>query len=214
MFCAARAIFHSLNFQLLVAALICANFASNAFEAEMNGRLVDEHGNPSATQISLNNADLFFTVVFTIELAINMYAHLLWEFLGDGWSLFDFLIVTISVTAVFSSSLANISVFRLMRAFRVIRIFGRLESVRSIINALTASIIPVCNAFFIVAIVLALFAIVGVTFFEEDAPEEFGNLSKSIISMFRIAGGETWAETMPTVYVREDGSEYVNWKFG
>ena len=180
----------------------------------MNGRLVDADGNPSGTQTRLNNADTFFTVVFTMELILNLYAHLVWDFLADGWSLFDFLIVSISVAALFNKALANISVFRLMRAFRVIRIFGRLESVRSIINALTASIIPVCNAFFIVAIVLALFAIVGVTFFEEDAPEEFGNLSKSIISMFRIAGGETWAETMPTVYVREDGSEYVNWKFG
>ena len=38
------------------------------------------------------------------------------------------------------------------------------------------------------AIVLMLFAIIGVTFFESDAPEEFGNLSRSIIVMFRIAG--------------------------
>ena len=60
---------------------------------------------------------------------------------------------------------------RLMRAFRVLRIFGRLKSVRSIINALTASIVPVINAFFIVAIVMALFAIVGVTFFADEAPE-------------------------------------------
>jgi len=51
-----------------------------------------------------------------------------------------------------------------------------------------ASIIPVLNAFFIMAIVLMLFAIIGVTFFESDAPEEFGNLSRSIIVMFRIAG--------------------------
>jgi len=162
----------------------------------------------------LDGIDTFFTTMFTIELAINMYAHLLWDFLENGWSLFDFLIVSISLLGLVYPALANISVFRLMRAFRVIRIFGRLRSVRSIINALTASIVPVCNAFFIVAIIIALFSIVGVTFFEDDAPEEFGNLSRSIISMFRIAGGETWSETMPTVYVQDDGTEYVNWKFG
>ena len=84
--------------------------------------------------------------MFTIELAINMYAHLLWDFLENGWSLFDFLIVSICLLGLVYPALANISVFRLMRAFRVIRIFGRLKSVRSIINALTASIVPVCNA--------------------------------------------------------------------
>ena len=47
---------------------------------------------------------------------------------------------------------------------------------------------------------------------EKDAPEEFGNLSRSVISMFRIASGETWAETIPTVSESDDGSKKVNWK--
>jgi hypothetical protein len=63
---------------------------------------------------------------------------------------------------------------------------------------------------------MALFAIIGVTFFEEEAPDEFGNLSRSLIAMFRIAGGETWAETIPIVNYAEDGDGKgsVNWKFG
>jgi len=41
-----------------------------------------------------------------------MYAHLIWEFLTDGWSLFDFFIVTISLVSAFSSSLKGVSIFR------------------------------------------------------------------------------------------------------
>ena len=110
--------------------------------------------------------------------------------------------------------MANLTVLRLMRTFRVLRLFGRLKDVRLIINALTASIVPVTHAFFIVAVVMALFAIIGVTFFEDDAPDEFGNLSRSLIAMFRIAGGETWAETIPIVNETGDGPGTVNWKFG
>ncbi len=40
-----------------------------------------------------------------------------------------------------------------MRAFRVIRLFGRLGSLRDIIAALTAAVVPVLNAFLIMLIV-------------------------------------------------------------
>ena len=161
----ARMLFESLPFQCIVAVLISANFLSNAYESEMNGRLVDIGGNPSRTQKFLSDIDLFFTSAFTIELVINMYGHLFWDFFTDGWSIFDLCIVSISLLSLFSPALASISVFRLMRAFRVVRIFGRLKSLRSIINALTASIVPVINAFVIVAIVMMLFSIIGVTIF-------------------------------------------------
>jgi len=212
--CAAAHYFESAQFQFFIAACITANFATNAWEAELNGTLVDENGKESLAQGNFNKIDMFFTIVFTVELGFNMYAHLFWKFVKDGWSLFDFLVVMISLVSISNEAVANISVFRLMRAFRVIRIFGRIKSVKSIINAITASIIPVINAFFIAFIILALFAIIAVTLFEKDSPNEFGNLSRSFISMFRIASGETWAESIPTVYVLEDGSERVNWKFG
>ena len=41
------------------------------------------------------------------------------------------------------STFVRARVYRSMRAFRVIRLFGRLGSLRDIISALTAAIIPV-----------------------------------------------------------------------
>jgi hypothetical protein len=43
-----------------------------------------------------------------------------------------------------------------LRAFRVIRLFGRLGSLRDIIAALTAAVVPVLNAFLIMFIVGAI----------------------------------------------------------
>lgn len=119
-----------------------------------------------------------------------------------------------SLITLFSSADTNlpITVFRLLRCFRVLRIFGRLGSIRSIINALTASLLPVLNAFFIMGIVVMLYAIIGVTFFAESAPFEMGNFSRAVVTLFRIAGGETWIgeppdEGMPII--NDEG--YVNW---
>ena len=49
----------------------------------------------------------------------------------------------VSAVRVPTHASARVRVFRSMRAFRVIRLFGRLGSLRDIITALTAAIIPV-----------------------------------------------------------------------
>ena len=39
-------------------------------------------GNPTETKLILDELDLIFTILFTIELALNMYAHLFWDFIS------------------------------------------------------------------------------------------------------------------------------------
>ncbi len=48
---------------------------------------------------------------------------------------------------------------QVLRAFRVLRLFGRLESLRNIVTAITASIIPVLNAFVIIYLVASICSI-------------------------------------------------------
>ena len=47
----------------------------------------------------------------------------------------------------------GVNTLRLMRAFRVVRLFGRLESLRQIIDALSASMLPVGNALLIMLLI-------------------------------------------------------------
>ena len=47
-------------------------------------------------------------------------------------------------------------VARSIRAFRVLRLFGRLGSLRDIFAALTAAVVPVLNAFLIMLLVGAV----------------------------------------------------------
>ncbi len=105
----------------------------------------------------LDGIDTMFTAVFTLELLVNMYAHWFRPFWRDGWSIFDFLVIALSLVALGPVNMP-ISVIRLMRTFRVVRLFGRMRALRQIILALTASLVPVTNAFFILLIVIAICA--------------------------------------------------------
>jgi len=61
-----------------------------------------------------------------------------------------------------------------------------LSSLRMLINALTASLLPVSNAIFIVMIVVAIYAVLGVSFFRADDPERFRTFSQSVFTMFQV----------------------------
>ena len=57
-----------------------------------------------------------------------------------------------------------VSVVRLMRAFRVIRLFGRFKSLKKTVSALLSSLIPVTNAFIIIFVISSICKIVVLIF--------------------------------------------------
>lgn len=61
---------------------------------------------------------------------IAVFAHWFWAFIKDGWNIFDVIVVTISVVSRLFSQVPGLNTLRLLRAFRVLRLFGRLASLR------------------------------------------------------------------------------------
>ena len=69
--------------------------------------------------------------------------------------MFDLFVVSMSLVALGPIDMP-VSILRLMRAFRIIRMFGRIKTLRNIVTALTASILPVLNAFVILLVVASI----------------------------------------------------------
>ena len=87
--------------------------------------------------------------------------------------------------------LPGIAILRLLRAFRVFRLFKRLESLRKIIMAIEAAIPGVINAFSILLLVIALYAILGVEFFSITNREYFGDFGRSMFTLFQVSPTRT-----------------------
>ena len=64
-----------------------------------------------------NLADVIFTLIFCVELLINMFGTMVNEFVSDWWNWFDVLIVTTSVVNLFLST-SGASLVRLFRNLR------------------------------------------------------------------------------------------------
>lgn len=181
--------------QIFVAFLILSNFITNIFEAHFT----PEMGSPM--EKVFDNVDTGFTVIFTVELLTNMFATLFVEFLTDAWNWFDLVVVVISLLSMMFADLPGANVLRLMRCFRVFRLFKRIPSLRQIIVALTASVPPMINAFLLVCLVTAIYAIVGVTFFSAKSPENFIDFFTAMFTMFQVMTGDNWADIARDLFV-------------
>ena len=108
------------------------------------------------------------------------------NFWYDGWNLFDFLVVTLSVVALGPAQFGPLKTLRLIRAFKVMRLLKRLDSPRRIVNALSAAIAPVCNALLIVFVILAIYSILGVSFFRDNS-YFFSDFLTAALTMFQVS---------------------------
>ncbi|MBD3609752.1 MAG: ion transporter, partial [Gammaproteobacteria bacterium] len=83
--------------------------------------------------------DSAITFIFLAEILIRMAAEKrLRNFFKDGWNVFDFLIVTISLVPIDEAEMALLA--RLLRIFRILRLVSIIPELRVLMNALAKSI--------------------------------------------------------------------------
>ncbi len=125
------------------------NFLANAVEAQIE--VSNEDGSLTPNGKVLEGLDYLFTSMFAIELGLNLFCHWFHDFFTSGWNVLDLVVVSLSLVALGPVPIP-ISIVRMIRVFRVIRVFGRFETLNHIVRALTTAINPVLNAFSILLI--------------------------------------------------------------
>ena len=96
-----------------------------------------------------------FTVIFAVELGLNALGHWFRPFVRSYWNLIDVAVVLLSLASI-NQSYLNVNVVRMLRAVRVVRLFGRIEALKRVVAALSASVVPMANAFVILFIMISI----------------------------------------------------------
>ena len=145
--------------------------------------------------------EVAFTVIFVCELFWNLFSNWFTPFLQDGWNLFDVVVVSISVMSLSVSDEATSGVksLRLVRVIRAMRLAARFQSLRKIINAVAHSLFPVLSACAIAVMVMAVYAILGVSFFGSAHPVYFGDFGLAMFTLFATATMENWVTVLVDV---------------
>jgi voltage-gated sodium channel len=126
----------------------------------------------------LHAIDTVLLVLFTVELAIRIYAFRD-RFFRDPWGLFDFVIVAISWVPD-SGPLA------VLRALRVLRLVSIVPSLRNVVEAMLGALPGMGSIVLLMLLIYYVFAVMAVKLFGEVMPEQFGDLGSAALTLFQL----------------------------
>ncbi|GLS90462.1 hypothetical protein GCM10007916_15290 [Psychromonas marina] len=150
----------------------------------------------SATAMSiLSILDIAITVIFLTEIIIRFIGEPdKKRFFHNFWNIFDTFIVLVSLIPVEDSEIAYLG--RLVRIFRVLRMVSIIPELRILINSLVKALPQLGYVMLLMFIIFYIYAAVGTTFFAGINPELWGDISISLLTLFRVMTFEDWTDVM------------------
>lgn len=137
---------------------------------------------------SLVAFDRAILAVFVVEIALRLFAHGP-RFFKDPWSLFDFTIVAIALVP----ASGPFTVLRALRILRVLRLISVVPSLRRVIGGLMAALPGMGSIVVLMALVFYVFAVMATKLFGASFPDWFGDLGRSVYTLFQIMTLESWS---------------------
>ena len=139
--------------------------------------------------------DWFISAFFLTELTIRFLAEKQKRyFFKSFWNWFDTLIVVISLIPADDSELALIA--RLVRVFRVLRMISIIPELRILLVSLVKALPQLAYVMLLMFIIFYIYAAVGSTLFENINPVLWGDITISMLTLFRIMTFEDWTDVM------------------
>jgi voltage-gated sodium channel len=135
--------------------------------------------------------------IFIVEAALKLtaVAPRFSLYFGNGWNLFDFIIIVLSLVPA-TEEFALVA--RLIRVLRVLRLVSAVPQLRLIVATLVRSIPGMGHVVTLMSIIFYIYAVTGYHLFHEHDPEHWGTLGASLLTLFGIVTLEGWVQVMET----------------
>ncbi|NBJ70288.1 MULTISPECIES: ion transporter [Clostridia] len=152
--------------------------------------------------------DAILLWIFTVEIIIRLIGSVsLKAFFKDPWSMFDFVIVLSGHLLVGS----YVTVLRILRVLRVLRAVSIIPSLRKMVNALLLTIPSMGTILLLLGLFFYVYGVVGTLLYQSIAPQYFGTLHQSLLTLFQVITLESWASGVMRPILAEDPSSW--WYF-
>jgi voltage-gated sodium channel len=133
---------------------------------------------------------IFFALEITIRyLAVNNFRN----FFSSGWNVFDTIIV---IGSLIPAGGSGVLLARLLRVFRVLRLVSMVPELRLLVNALLKAIPRMGYIALLMFVIFYIYGAVGSILFERINSVLWGDVSISMLTLFRVATFEDWTDVM------------------
>ena len=135
--------------------------------------------------------------VFIIEVVLKLaaVAPRFGLYFGNGWNLFDFTVVVLSLIPA-TGEFALVA--RLIRVLRVLRLVSAVPQLRLVVATLVRSIPSMGHVIMLMSILFYIYAVTGFHLFHEHDAERWGTLGAALLTLFQMVTLEGWVEVMDT----------------
>eukprot|EP00055_Hartaetosiga_balthica_P010685 m.46411 g.46411 ORF g.46411 m.46411 type:complete len:1783 (-) comp7266_c0_seq1:384-5732(-) len=190
-------------FEWLIMLVIIANtltlmLASNKMSPEFEARL--------------NLLNLIFTIVFSLEAVLKLFALNPSSYFEDNWNFFDFVIVVgsladIALTAQNNAGV-NVGFLRLFRVARLVKLVNRGDGMKRLLWTFYKSFQSLPYVTMLIIMLFFVYAVVGIQLFAHVGFRENGQLNEhnnfrsfsgALLLLFRCATGENWQIVMEDI---------------
>ncbi|XP_076763443.1 sodium voltage-gated channel paralytic isoform X27 [Xylocopa sonorina] len=169
---------------------------------------LDHHDMDKDMERVLKTGNYFFTATFGIEATLKLIAMSPKYYFQEGWNIFDFIIVALSLLELGLEGVQGLSVLRSFRLLRVFKLAKSWPTLNLLISIMGRTVGALGNLTFVLCIIIFIFAVMGMQLFgknytdnvdrfpDGDLPRwNFTDFMHSFMIVFRVLCGE-WIESM------------------
>nr|CAD7424705.1 unnamed protein product [Timema monikensis] len=169
---------------------------------------LDHHDMNKEMDKALKSGNYFFTATFAIEATMKLVAMSPKYYFQEGWNIFDFIIVALSLLELGLEGVQGLSVLRSFRLLRVFKLAKSWPTLNLLISIMGRTVGALGNLTFVLCIIIFIFAVMGMQLFgknytdnvdrfpDGDMPRwNFTDFMHSFMIVFRVLCGE-WIESM------------------
>jgi voltage-gated sodium channel len=137
----------------------------------------------------LHLIDRVILAIFVIELA-GRIALQRTAFFRDGWNIFDFLVIGVSLAPATDA----FTVLRALRVLRLLRLVTVVPSLRRVVGGLIGALPGMGSILLLIGLIYYVCAVMAVNLFGDEFPLLFGTLGASLFTLFTIMTLEGWVD--------------------
>jgi voltage-gated sodium channel len=158
---------------------------------ETSKEFVDQYGG----WLHLGNDIILVIFIAEVILKLAAVAPRFGLYFGNGWNLFDFTVVVLSLIPA-TGEFALVA--RLVRVLRVLRLVSAVPQLRLIVATLVRSIPSMGHVIVLMSIILYIYAVTGYHLFGDHDEDNWGTLGRALLTLFQIVTLEGWVDVMET----------------
>eukprot|EP01064_Diplonema_japonicum_P009432 TRINITY_DN16926_c0_g1_i1.p1 TRINITY_DN16926_c0_g1~~TRINITY_DN16926_c0_g1_i1.p1 ORF type:complete len:2141 (+),score=493.84 TRINITY_DN16926_c0_g1_i1:35-6457(+) len=166
----------------------------------------DHHGIDSTGLLVIEIVNIVCTLIFTIEIVVKMIGLGVTLTFRDPYNRFDAFLVVVGVPQLIISFVGSstgggnfLSIFKMMRVARVLRLGRRWTRLRETIRIVLESLTAVAYLSLLLLLILFIYSILGMQLFGKSGTEDrlnFTSLWRSLLTVFVVVTGEGWVKVL------------------